>query len=132
MQHQSKQVDLNALMLLLVSKFAKGFLVKKSFWVSAMLILLAAGGTASSCDYESAILNYESKRTGNPKQCFAFETLGDKASVITLRVREVHNQKCGGDPTTAPVTNWFKIDVGSCNLKVLDMANDEYVNLELK
>ena len=113
-----------------VAYTAKGFLVKKSFWVSVILTHLIAAGAATACDYESIVLNYESQRTGNERHCFSLETLSEKASVISLRVREVHNQKCGGGPNTAPVTNWFKIDVGSCNLKVLDMVNGEYVKLE--
>jgi len=53
-----------------------------------------------------------------PLNCFAFE---EDEKIVTgkefVRVREIHNKQCGGDPRTAPRLLTFEIDIKSLKIK---------------
>jgi hypothetical protein len=62
--------------------------------------------------------------------CLAFASESDvppnaRADVWEFAAREVHDQRCGGDPATAPVRDRYQISA-SGKVLVYDVVNGEY------
>jgi hypothetical protein len=53
---------------------------------------------------------------------------GSKAAVWDIAAREVHDEKCGGDPSVAPVRDRYRVS-STGDVFVCDVANDEYTAL---
>ncbi|MDD2600658.1 MAG: hypothetical protein PHO37_15795 [Kiritimatiellae bacterium] len=50
---------------------------------------------------------------------------GSKAAAWEFAAREIHNAKCGGDPSTSPVRDRYKVQSNG-EVSVYDFLNDEY------
>jgi hypothetical protein len=53
---------------------------------------------------------------------------GSKAAVWDIAAREIHNGKCGGDPSVAPVRDRYRVS-STGEVFVYDAASDEYAAL---
>jgi len=63
-------------------------------------------------------------------QCLSFVAESCDATTVDLAIREVHNEVCGGDPSTAPVVDRFRLHRPSRRIQWYDAANGEYLAFE--
>ena len=66
-------------------------------------------------------------------ECLAFAAesdspAGSKAPVWVITAREIHNAKCGGDPSVSPVRDRYRVS-STGEITVYDVINDEYTPL---
>ena len=74
--------------------------------LSRILVLVIVFGCstsafANSCDYENILYSHLASQYKSTKDCFQInpkDLSSDKEGVLSLKVRELHNKKCGGDP----------------------------------
>lgn len=67
--------------------------------------------------------------------CLAFVAENDipvdsRADLWQFAAREIHNKKCGGDPTVSPVRDRYQVNSAG-KVWVYDAANDEYMQLKV-
>jgi len=62
-------------------------------------------------------LTVKHKLVSHEIECLSFEENDVVKGKINIKVREVHNQKCGGDPLTAPRLFSFEVDVATGEYK---------------
>lgn len=55
-------------------------------------------------------------------------TSDSKASLWEFAAREIHDERCGGDPTTSPVRDRYRVSSNG-EVSVHDFASDEYTAL---
>lgn len=78
------------------------------------------------------ILSYLSSERNQAKECFDIKPSDIEYSgteIIELKVSEVHNRTCGGDPDTSPSAGVFSVHIKSCEIKKLNMAEGLYESL---
>jgi len=95
-------------------------------------LLLRGNIAANNCDYESILFSYLAKQNKSTEGCFLIDPRDVSAegkSVLSLKVREKHNKKCGGDPETMPTAGIFRVNTSSCRIDEFNIAEDEYVKL---
>jgi len=93
---------------------------------------LSASAFANNCDYKSILFSYLAKQNKSTEGCFLIDPRDVSAEgkgVLSLKVRERHNEKCGGDPGTMPSAGIFRVNTSSCRIDEFNIAEDEYVKL---
>lgn len=66
---------------------------------------------------KAKVLTTQYKLISIPINCLAFEEDDVANGKKSIDVREIHNEKCGGDPGTAPRVFSFEIDMASGEYK---------------
>ena len=66
-------------------------------------------------------------------ECLGFSSesevpAGSKAAVWEFAAREIHDEKCGGDPSVSHVRDRYKVSSNG-DISVYDVASDEYTAL---
>lgn len=93
---------------------------------------LSASVFAYNCNYESILFSYLAKQHQSTEDCFLIDPRDVSAegdAVLSVKVRERHNKKCGGDPETMPTAGIFRVNTSSCRIDEFNIAEDEYLKL---
>ena len=98
-------------------------------YIFLALIVLSFDAYSSECLYEEKVLSYLSSERNQAIECFEvkqsdIEYLG--AEIIEIKVSEVHNSICGGDPDTTPSAGIFKVNTKTCLISMMNFAEGEY------
>lgn len=99
---------------------------------SLLLLLLGGSASASNCDYENILFSHLAKQYESTKDCFLIDQRDvsvESEGVLSLKVRELHNKKCGGDPDASPSAGIFKVSINTCVIEIYNIAEDEYMLL---
>ena len=62
------------------------------------------------------------------EQCFLFITEACVGRIAEIAVRENHTTECGGDPSTVPITDRYRVHTQSKKIERYSAAEGEYVN----
>lgn len=99
----------------------------------SMFYSLSISASAGECDYETILFSYLAKQHKSTEDCFLIDPRDVSAEgkgVLSLKVRERHNKKCGGDPETMPAAGIFRVNTSSCHIDEFNMAEGEYLKLD--
>jgi hypothetical protein len=69
-------------------------------------------------------------RAHTKPECVTFMAEGELNRHFDIAIREKHNEKCGGDPATAPVRDRFRVLRGTRTVQWYEPVNGEYVPFE--
>ena len=100
--------------------------------LASIFYTLSIGASAGECDYETILFSYLAKQHKSTEGCFLIDPKDVSAEgkgVLSLKVRERHNEKCGGDPETMPSAGIFKVDLKTCKVKMLNLVEGLYEGL---
>ena len=100
--------------------------------LASIFYSLSISASASECDYESILFSYLAKQHKSTEDCFLIDPRDVSAegkSVLSVKVRERHNEKCGGDPNTSPNAGIFKVVQKTCKIKIYDLVEDSFKDL---
>ena len=98
--------------------------------LASIFYTLSIGASAGECDYETILFSYLAKQHKSTEDCFLIDPRDVSAegkSVLSLKVREKHNKKCGGDPETMPSAGIFKVTMNTCVIEIYNVADDVYL-----
>ena len=100
--------------------------------LTSLLLALSVNVSANDCDYENILFSHLAKQYKSTKDCFLIDQRDvsvEGEGVLSVKVRERHNEKCGGDPGTIPSAGIFKVSINSCVIEIYNVAEDEYILL---
>ena len=100
--------------------------------VLVVIWCLSASALANDCDYESILFSYLAKQNKSTEGCFLIDPRDVSAEgegVLSVKVRERHNKKCGGDPETMPSVGIFKVKTNTCEIGIYDVVEDDFRSL---
>lgn len=103
--------------------------------IPALLAVALTAGAAPINDEEAAFTAAfaalkEHKLTELKEECLSLIALDPNEDSYPIQVREKHDEKCGGDPNTAPLVAQLEVTKADGRVSVYDPVSDEKRPLE--
>ena len=99
-----------------------------------MILIAALVAVAPLSEDRAVMLTSKAMETLGPAArngCLAYEIEDSSPARFDIAVREIHDQRCGGDPAVMPVIERFRVGRSPLKLWRYDVVGDRYLPCRL-